>query len=165
MRANNRIYHVDCFRCSICNKQLAPGDEFALRTDAEFAAGDNGGGGLLCKLDNELFEKQLSSSSSSSSTSSAASSSTSSSSSTIASNNTTCQNITNLQPMINANSSSGLGLMNGGLGSGMSGVSGSGGTTAGGAGGMNSKTMGKLGLVGGLDDSQINEFEGLMRQF
>lgn len=46
MRANNRIYHVDCFRCCMCNKQLAPGEEFALKED-----------GLLCKVDNDQFEK------------------------------------------------------------------------------------------------------------
>ena len=51
MRANNRIYHVDCFRCCMCNKQLAPGDEYALKED-----------GILCKLDNEIFEKHMSTS-------------------------------------------------------------------------------------------------------
>lgn len=63
MRANQRIYHVNCFRCSMCEKQLAPGDEFALRTDLEPSSStspsSNASSGLLCKLDNEIFEKQL----------------------------------------------------------------------------------------------------------
>ena len=46
MRANNRIYHVECFRCCMCNISLAPGDEFALKEE-----------GLLCKADNEIYEK------------------------------------------------------------------------------------------------------------
>jgi hypothetical protein len=46
MRTNNRIYHIDCFRCFMCNKQLSPGDEFALKDD-----------GILCKSDNEIYDK------------------------------------------------------------------------------------------------------------
>jgi hypothetical protein len=42
MRANNKIYHIDCFRCFVCNKQLAPGDEYLLKDDD-----------LFCKLDSE----------------------------------------------------------------------------------------------------------------
>jgi len=34
----------------MCNKQLAPGDEFALKDD-----------GLLCKMDNEMYEKNIAS--------------------------------------------------------------------------------------------------------
>ncbi|XP_039271423.1 insulin gene enhancer protein ISL-1-like [Styela clava] len=40
MRARNKIYHIECFRCIACNRQLIPGDEFAL--------GDEG---LFCKAD------------------------------------------------------------------------------------------------------------------
>ena len=39
MRAKNKIFHLECFRCVTCDKQLVPGDEFALRPDA----------GLVCK--------------------------------------------------------------------------------------------------------------------
>ena len=39
MRAKNKIFHLECFRCIACTKQLVPGDEFALRPDA----------GLFCK--------------------------------------------------------------------------------------------------------------------
>lgn len=46
MRAKNQIYHIDCFRCIACSRQLVPGDEFALRED-----------GLFCKEDNEIVEK------------------------------------------------------------------------------------------------------------
>ena len=40
MRAKNKIFHLECFRCVACDKQLVPGDEFALRPD-----------GLVCKED------------------------------------------------------------------------------------------------------------------
>jgi hypothetical protein len=33
MRAKNKIFHLECFRCVACDKQLVPGDEFALRPD------------------------------------------------------------------------------------------------------------------------------------
>ncbi|XP_032218609.1 insulin gene enhancer protein isl-1 isoform X3 [Nematostella vectensis] len=46
MRARNKIYHIDCFRCVACSRQLVPGDEFALRED-----------GLFCKADHEIVEK------------------------------------------------------------------------------------------------------------
>lgn len=46
MRARNKIYHIDCFRCVACSRQLVPGDEFALRED-----------GLFCKEDHEIVEK------------------------------------------------------------------------------------------------------------
>ncbi|XP_023217649.1 insulin gene enhancer protein ISL-1 isoform X3 [Centruroides vittatus] len=46
MRARNKIYHIDCFRCETCARPLIPGDEFALRED-----------GLFCKADNEVVEK------------------------------------------------------------------------------------------------------------
>ena len=48
MRTNNQIFHVACFRCSMCNKNLTPGDEFALKQD-----------GLLCKIDNEIYDKHM----------------------------------------------------------------------------------------------------------
>ena len=46
MRARNKIYHIDCFRCVACSRQLIPGDEFALRDD-----------GLFCKSDHEVLER------------------------------------------------------------------------------------------------------------
>lgn len=48
MRANGRIYHTDCFRCLVCNKQLAPGDEFALKEE-----------GIVCKFDIDVYEKSV----------------------------------------------------------------------------------------------------------
>lgn len=45
MRAKNKIYHIDCFRCVACSRQLIPGDEFALRDD-----------GLFCKADHDVVE-------------------------------------------------------------------------------------------------------------
>ncbi|XP_018012456.2 insulin gene enhancer protein ISL-1 [Hyalella azteca] len=47
MRARSKIYHLDCFRCVACGKQLLPGDEFALRDD-----------GLYCKQDFDAIEKK-----------------------------------------------------------------------------------------------------------
>ena len=43
MRAKNKIYHLECFRCVACEKRLVPGDEFALRQD-----------GLFCKEDHQV---------------------------------------------------------------------------------------------------------------
>ncbi|KAG8189994.1 hypothetical protein JTE90_002557 [Oedothorax gibbosus] len=53
MRARSKIYHVECFRCVTCSRQLLPGDEFALRED-----------GLFCRQDNDcnpppLVEKKV----------------------------------------------------------------------------------------------------------
>ncbi|XP_023321181.1 insulin gene enhancer protein ISL-1 [Eurytemora carolleeae] len=36
MRAKNRIFHLECFRCVACERQLIPGDSFALREDGLF---------------------------------------------------------------------------------------------------------------------------------
>ncbi|KAL9706355.1 hypothetical protein quinque_009873 [Culex quinquefasciatus] len=47
MRAKSKIYHIECFRCSLCMKHLQPGDEFALRD----------GGALYCKEDHDHLEK------------------------------------------------------------------------------------------------------------
>ena len=41
MRAKNKIFHLECFRCTACQKQLIPGEEFALHND----------GTLFCKED------------------------------------------------------------------------------------------------------------------
>nr|CAB3256951.1 isl insulin gene enhancer protein [Phallusia mammillata] len=43
MRARDKIYHIQCFKCVACSRQLIPGDEFALRDD-----------GLFCKADHEV---------------------------------------------------------------------------------------------------------------
>lgn len=92
MRANNCIYHIDCFRCYMCNKQLTPGDEFAIKED-----------GLLCKFDNELYEKNLATSNPSAATNPTLPLNTNLS--TVNINNSSilqtssCQNITNLQPI------------------------------------------------------------------
>ena len=56
MRAKNKIYHIECFRCTACQRQLVPGDEFALRDD-----------GLFCKDDHEVTNNNNTSSNGSSS--------------------------------------------------------------------------------------------------
>lgn len=43
MRAKNKIFHLECFRCIACEKQLVPGDEFALRPDGLFCKEDHAG--------------------------------------------------------------------------------------------------------------------------
>lgn len=44
MRARDSVYHIECFRCSVCNRQLLPGDEFSLREHE-----------LLCRADHGLL--------------------------------------------------------------------------------------------------------------
>ncbi|KAL5004698.1 hypothetical protein ScPMuIL_018154 [Solemya velum] len=46
MRARHQVYHIDCFRCVACSRQLIPGDEFALKDD-----------GLFCKADHDVVER------------------------------------------------------------------------------------------------------------
>lgn len=46
MKAAKNMYHIDCFRCVACSRQLMPGDNFALR--------DNG---LFCLEDNEILDR------------------------------------------------------------------------------------------------------------
>jgi len=41
MRARHKIYHVECFQCVVCQRQLVAGDEFCQRGDD----------GLFCKAD------------------------------------------------------------------------------------------------------------------
>ncbi|CAH4032258.1 unnamed protein product [Pieris brassicae] len=57
MRAKTKIYHIDCFRCCACARQLIPGDEFALRE----------GGALYCREDHDVLEKSANTSGSSNS--------------------------------------------------------------------------------------------------
>lgn len=97
MRAGSRIYHTKCFRCYICNKQLEPGEEYAMREE-----------GLLCKIDNEVCEKSNGSiitqaplnqivAPSPNAASSLHGQQMSQSSSSVMIMSTSCQNITNLQ--------------------------------------------------------------------
>ncbi|KAL1271432.1 hypothetical protein QQF64_030448 [Cirrhinus molitorella] len=43
MRARDSVYHIECFRCSVCSRQLLPGDEFSVRDEE-----------LLCRADHSL---------------------------------------------------------------------------------------------------------------
>ena len=47
MRAKTKIFHIKCFRCTACERQLKPGDEFALREGAT----------LYCKNDHDQIEQ------------------------------------------------------------------------------------------------------------
>ena len=49
MRARENVYHIDCFRCVACSRQLIPGDEFALKDDE-----------LFCKADHDVVERSSS---------------------------------------------------------------------------------------------------------
>ncbi|XP_077174287.1 insulin gene enhancer protein ISL-2 [Paroedura picta] len=44
MRARDHVYHLECFRCAVCSRQLLPGDEFSLRDHQ-----------LLCRADHGLL--------------------------------------------------------------------------------------------------------------
>ncbi len=48
MRAKEKIFHLECFRCVACNKQLVPGEEFALRHET---------GDLYCKDDHASLSR------------------------------------------------------------------------------------------------------------
>ncbi|KAM7354121.1 LIM1_Isl and LIM2_Isl domain-containing protein tup [Cochliomyia hominivorax] len=87
MRAKTKIFHIECFRCSACARQLLPGDEFALRD----------GGILYCKEDHDVLEKSSQSSLTSSSIES--------------NNNNSCSNNNNHSNLSNNNHSSELGSM------------------------------------------------------
>ncbi|XP_020311202.1 insulin gene enhancer protein isl-2a isoform X1 [Oncorhynchus kisutch] len=49
MRARDNVYHMECFRCSVCSRHLLPGDEFSLRDEE-----------LLCRADHGLLMEQAS---------------------------------------------------------------------------------------------------------
>lgn len=49
MRARDNVYHMECFRCSVCSRHLLPGDEFSLRDDE-----------LLCRADHGLLLERAS---------------------------------------------------------------------------------------------------------
>ncbi len=42
MRARGSVYHIECFRCSVCSRQLLPGDEFSVRDEELFCRADHG---------------------------------------------------------------------------------------------------------------------------
>ncbi|KAG9352346.1 hypothetical protein JZ751_020759 [Albula glossodonta] len=49
MRARDNVYHIECFRCSVCSRQLLSGDEFSLRDEE-----------LLCRADHSLLMERSS---------------------------------------------------------------------------------------------------------
>ncbi|XP_028306133.1 insulin gene enhancer protein isl-2a isoform X2 [Gouania willdenowi] len=49
MRARDNVYHMECFRCSVCSRHLLPGDEFSLREEE-----------LLCRADHGLMVERAS---------------------------------------------------------------------------------------------------------
>ncbi|BFZ01536.1 hypothetical protein BsWGS_04574 [Bradybaena similaris] len=42
------VYHLNCFRCIVCNKPLVTGDEFAIRED-----------GLFCRADHDVLDRSV----------------------------------------------------------------------------------------------------------
>lgn len=48
MRAKTKIFHLKCFKCTVCERQLNPGDEFALRENNV----------LYCKSDHDQMQMQ-----------------------------------------------------------------------------------------------------------
>ncbi|XP_078054144.1 insulin gene enhancer protein ISL-1-like [Mustelus asterias] len=51
LRAGGLIYHQQCFRCVVCNRQLLPGDECRLRFDGPYCTEDG------CLLDHSLIQE------------------------------------------------------------------------------------------------------------
>lgn len=49
MRARGDIYHLECFRCSVCSGHLLPGDQFCVRD-----------GELLCRAEHSLLLERAS---------------------------------------------------------------------------------------------------------
>jgi LIM homeobox protein 3/4 len=47
-RANDYVYHLQCFACLICHRQLNTGDEFYLIDDQK----------LVCKVDYETLKNK-----------------------------------------------------------------------------------------------------------
>ncbi len=41
IRSKSKIFHFDCFSCSICNRKLLPGDEYQLKNDMLFCKEDS----------------------------------------------------------------------------------------------------------------------------
>ncbi|NXJ62693.1 ISL2 protein, partial [Rostratula benghalensis] len=42
MRARDHVYHLECFRCAACGRQLLPGDQFCLRDRDLLCRADHG---------------------------------------------------------------------------------------------------------------------------
>ncbi|CAG5136179.1 unnamed protein product, partial [Candidula unifasciata] len=42
------VYHLNCFRCIVCNKPLVTGDEFAIRED-----------GIFCRADHDVVDRSV----------------------------------------------------------------------------------------------------------
>ena len=59
MRAQSKIFHLHCFRCATCERELIQGDEFALRKDKIFCKAHRQGENVI-EANNNL-EKSLSS--------------------------------------------------------------------------------------------------------
>jgi hypothetical protein len=59
MRAKNKIFHLDCFRCAACEKQLVPGEEFALKYDGIFCKDDSKGAIATAANDTQSHEFSL----------------------------------------------------------------------------------------------------------
>ncbi|KAL1513074.1 hypothetical protein ABEB36_002548 [Hypothenemus hampei] len=115
MRAKSKIYHIDCFRCCQCARQLVPGDEFALRE----------GGALYCKEDHDVIEGQKGGSASGPATPHPGA--TESNNNTSLSNNNHNSNSTELGCMSDSGSESGSHKGGGLRGKGSTGVPGGGG--------------------------------------
>ena len=51
MRARHRIYHVECFQCVVCQRQLVAGDEFCQRGDDDLVCKDDFDAVVDCRAD------------------------------------------------------------------------------------------------------------------
>ncbi|CAG9857756.1 unnamed protein product [Phyllotreta striolata] len=128
MRAKSKIYHIECFRCRACARQLVPGDEFALRD----------GGVLYCKEDHDAMEKTTAATAAAAPTGAHLAPSGESNNNTSLSNNNHNSNSTELGCMSDSGSESGSHKGGGGGGGGLR-KSGAGGVGSGGGGGSEGK--------------------------
>jgi len=51
MRARQRIYHVECFQCVVCQRRLVAGDEFCQRGDDDLVCKDDFDAVVDCRVD------------------------------------------------------------------------------------------------------------------
>ncbi|XP_058267112.1 insulin gene enhancer protein isl-2b-like isoform X2 [Hemibagrus wyckioides] len=60
MRAGVNVYHVQCFRCERCDRQLQPGDEFTIRDGFLYCTGhENSSHGLITLTRNSVHVTEL----------------------------------------------------------------------------------------------------------
>jgi hypothetical protein len=57
MRARDLIFHLNCFKCAVCKRQLNTGEEFGIGKEVTNGLGGGGGGLIYCRM-HYLFNQQ-----------------------------------------------------------------------------------------------------------